>query len=89
MIADASRRGASRGSRASNLGLLRRRYEAIADAAHRLDVVARAFELLAQALHVRVDGARRDVGLNPPDVVEQRRCASARGCADRRASRAA
>src|SRR5262249_27691694 len=45
------------------------------DAAHRLDVIARTPELLAQALDVGVDRARRDLGLDAPDVIEQRAAA--------------
>src|SRR5688572_2209517 len=41
---------------------LRLRSEPVADAAYGLDALADGPELLAQALHVRVDGARRDVG---------------------------
>ena len=45
--------------------------EAVADTADRLDVPARVAELLAQAFHVRVDGADRDgVGV-PPDLVDE------------------
>src|SRR5687768_7477957 len=51
--------------------LVRRTYEAVADPAHRLDVVPSSFELLAQPLHVRVYGAGGDVRLNAPDIVEQ------------------
>ena len=47
--------------------------EAVADAAHRLDVRPGGAQLLAQALDVRVDGARGDLAAHPPDVVEQRR----------------
>src|SRR5256885_1502394 len=46
--------------------------ELVTDAADRLDDVSGGAELLAQALHVGVDGARGDVGLDAPDVAEQR-----------------
>src|SRR5687768_17287715 len=46
--------------------------EAVADTAHGLDVVARAPDLLAQALHVCVDGTRRDLRVHAPHVVEER-----------------
>src|SRR5262245_60102185 len=62
-------RGASRGSRASSSALLGRRHETVADTPHGLDVVTRTLELLAQSLDVRIHGARRDVGLDPPDIV--------------------
>src|ERR1700690_1936086 len=50
----------------------RRVGEAIADATDGLDVFACFAELLAQSLHVRVDGARRDVGVDTPDVAQER-----------------
>src|SRR5690349_16876540 len=46
--------------------------EPIADAAHGLDVVPRRTDLLAQAFDVGVHGARRDLGVDAPDVIEQR-----------------
>src|SRR5438046_2980292 len=44
----------------------------VADPADRLDDLARGAQLLAQPLHVGVDGAGGDVGLDAPDVAEQR-----------------
>src|SRR4051812_4395243 len=46
--------------------------EAVADAAHGFDVVAGRAHFLAQAFHVRVDGAGRDFGVDTPDLVEER-----------------
>ena len=45
--------------------------EAVTDAAHRLDLVARGAELLAQSLQVGVDGALGDRDVGAPDLVEQ------------------
>lgn len=44
--------------------------EPISHSANRLDVAANALQFLTQALDVRIDGARRDVGFDAPDVVE-------------------
>ncbi len=49
----------------------RRPREAIANPAHRLDVLARALELVAQALHVSIDGAGGDAHIHSPDAVEE------------------
>src|SRR5690606_31337409 len=38
--------------------------EAVADSAHRLDVLPGGAELLAEPLHMGVDGARRDVSVH-------------------------
>src|ERR1700712_1064128 len=67
-----SRREAGRGCALSTGRLFRVVGEAVADAADRLDVRACVAELLAEALHVRVDGAGGDVGVDAPDVAEQR-----------------
>ena len=45
--------------------------EAVAHATHRLDVRSCRAELLAQALHVRIDRSVRDLDVQPPDVVEE------------------
>src|SRR6185436_528425 len=46
--------------------------EPVAHAAQRLDVRAHVAQLLAQPLDVGIDRARRNVGLDAPDVTEQR-----------------
>ncbi len=46
--------------------------EAIAYAAHRLDVVAGGAHLLAEAFHVCVHGTGRNLGVDAPHFVEQR-----------------
>src|SRR5580692_2459802 len=45
--------------------------EAIADAAHRLDESPRATQLAAQSLDVRINGSRRQLRIEAPDVTEQ------------------
>src|SRR5690606_23859523 len=45
--------------------------EAVADSAHRLDVLPGGAELLAEPLHMGVDGARRDVSVHAPDVLQE------------------
>src|SRR5689334_377655 len=47
----------------------RRFCEAVAHAADGLDVVAGGADLLAQALHVRIDGAGRDLRVHTPNVI--------------------
>src|SRR5690606_3584809 len=64
-------RGAPRALR-FDAGARSRVAEAIAHAAHGLDRVARRAELLAQALDVRVDGARLDARRVAPDPLEER-----------------
>src|ERR1019366_536776 len=53
-------------------GLLAWGIEAVTDPAHAADARRRYPELLAQPLHVRVDGARRDLSLVAPDVAQAR-----------------
>src|SRR5689334_19753935 len=65
-------RASRRSARTSCVGLVGIALESIADPAQRFDVHARFAELLAQALDVRVDGARGDVGIDAPHVREQR-----------------
>jgi ceramide glucosyltransferase len=56
-------------ARASILGHVRRAAKAIADAAKRRDVVGRGTELLAQPLHVGIDGAGGEPAHVAPDVL--------------------
>src|SRR5690606_20662286 len=54
------------------LSTIRDRPESIAGAAQRLDVLGGSAELLAQALDVRVDGARGQARIMAPHVVKER-----------------
>src|SRR5689334_22131338 len=53
--------------------LRRGSHEAVAYASDGLDVIPSPAELLAQPFHVRIHGARRDVGADSPHIVEKRR----------------
>src|SRR5450432_1322833 len=46
--------------------------KAIADAPNGLDIVTCRAHLLPQALDVGIDGARGNLGVNPPHLIEQR-----------------